>query len=251
MTWVGRPKSPLPRERERESLATGHTHNTTQMWVPRRLWAMLVLLLVEPWSAGYHHPYHHSPKLRKIQRPQGTRLHFWTIQRLGNCFNTQRSTATSTVSHLNTLILLSTNPWYKKNKAAADVNSTETKQVSKPSAHLRSIRPLTHIHTHVLLAFTAMKNITLTSCFQLHDRKKHTLPLCSNKAFYFRTWLKCIGGKKCHKGRGRRMRRWESWGWEGVRKKRRVGEMGGLHLNEKQKLSCHGGEERGGLGRRT
>lgn len=29
-------------------------------------------------------------------------------------------------------------------------------------------------------------------------------------------------------------------------------EMGGLlHLNEKEKLSCHGGEKRGGLGRRT
>lgn len=37
-----------------------------------------------------------------------------------------------------------------------------------------------------------------------------------------------------------------------MRKRRGVAEMEGLlHLNEKDKLSRHGAEERGGLGRRT
>lgn len=115
--------------------------------MPRRLWAMLVLLLVEPWSTGYHHPYHHSPKLRKIQRPEGKRLHFWTIRRrLWNRANTQRST-TSSITHINT-----NTPLHKslieKNKAAAGVKGTDTEQVSKPLAITSWVDQTFHTRTH-------------------------------------------------------------------------------------------------------
>lgn len=167
MTWVGRPKSPLP-QRERKSLAVGHTQHT-QMWVLRRLWAMLVLLLLEPWSTGYHHPYHHSPKLRKIQRPQGVRLHFWTIQsRLGNCANTQRSTATSSITdwHTNTTLHKSL---IEEKQSRAGREKQKTEQVSKPSAITSWVTQTfyTHRHTH-----------TLSSCIHLNE-ERHTYILLS------------------------------------------------------------------------
>lgn len=178
------------------------------MWVPKRLWAMLVLLLVEPWSTGHHHPYHHSPKLRKIQRPRGARLHLWTIQRLGNCANTQRSTATSLITNTYTLILLSTNLWYRKNKAAADVKAQRLSRLASPlQSHPGSIRP----YRHFLPVFTAMKNTTLTSCFQLHDSKKtqtHTGSVLTQRLLFQnmieilgrarkaeREWKREVGGK--------------------------------------------------------
>lgn len=223
--------------------------------MPRRLWAMLVLLLVEPWSTGYHHPYHHSPKLRKIQRPEGKRLHFWTIRRrLWNCANTQRSTATSSITHINT-----NTPLHKslieKNKAAAGVKGTDTEQVSKPLAITSWVDQTfnTHmpactlhssqwgtLHLHLALSYRIGRK-TLENTHQL------CAPLLQNmiKMFVGR------GGSKTkqHKGAERECRGKNA---EGVRKRRewwRRKRFGGeVHLNEKQKLSCSGGEDRRGSG---
>lgn len=77
MKWAGRPKSLYP-ERKADRDLGNRTHKlTAHMLVQGRamLWAMLVLQLVAPWSTGYHHPYHHSPKIQ----PWGTLLHFSTI----------------------------------------------------------------------------------------------------------------------------------------------------------------------------
>lgn len=139
--------------------------------MPWRLWAMLVQLLVEPWSTGYHHPYHNSPKLRKIQQPEGKSLQFWTIQRrLWNSANTERSKATSSITRTDALILLSTNPWYrgKKTKQRRTWKAQRVSRLESPrQSHHGSIRPF---YTHH--AFAASRFTALTPCFQLHDKKQ-------------------------------------------------------------------------------
>lgn len=144
------------------------------MWTLWRLWAMLILLLVEPWRTGYHHPYHHSPKLRKIQQPKGKRLHIWAIQRrLWNCANTERSKAASSITRTDTIILFSTNPRYRKNKAAADVKDTETEQVRKPSAITHRVDQTFYTHVFAVLS-SHWDSLHLRVVFCCIIRKKNT-----------------------------------------------------------------------------
>lgn len=177
--------------------------------MPRRLWAMLVLLLVEPWSTGYHHPYHHSPKLRKIQRPEGKRLHFWTIRRrLWNCANTQRSTATSSITHINT-----NTPLHKslieKNKAAAGVKGTDTEQVSKPLAITSWVDQTFNTHMPACTLHSSQwgtLHLHLALSYRI-GRKTLENTHTSSVLLYFRTWLKCLWGEEGQKQNNTRERK--------------------------------------------
>lgn len=204
----------------------GHAsaHNT-EMWMPWRLWAMLVQLLVEPWSAGYHQPYHNSPKLRKIPQPEGKRLHFWTIQRrLWNCANRQ-----SRGNVLNHTCRRSNTPLYKslireKTKQRRTWKA-ETEQVRKPSA----ITPRVDRTPFTLAAHSS------------HRDSPHSHPVFSymirNKDL-LRTWLKWWGwgSTKGEKGKCDGKKGEAEKGC----KRERGGDGGGLsHLNGKE-----GGEEK-------
>lgn len=180
----------------------GHAsaHNT-EMWMPWRLWAMLVQLLVEPWSAGYHQPYHNSPKLRKIPQPEGKRLHFWTIQRrLWNCANRQ-----SRGSVLNHTCSRSNTPLYKslvqeKQSSGGRERQRLSRLESPRQSHRGSMGPL-----YTRCTFIASRFTTLTPCFQLHDKKQRP----------FENMIKMVGLGE-HKRRERQMGWQERWGRKGV-----------------------------------
>lgn len=146
MTWVGRPKSLLPRERIwQQDTHTQRRHKCgcrggfepcwcCYLWSPG-VQAIIIPIIIHPSWGRFN-----GPKERGYtsERFEGD----W------NCANTQRSTATSSITHINT-----NTPLHKslieKNKAAAGVKGTDTEQVSKPLAITSWVDQTFHTHTHV------------------------------------------------------------------------------------------------------